>query len=46
MIGLICAFFNECTFCSPSTEEMNSICPNYGGEFIRRPKKPQNVCSL
>lgn len=37
---------HECTFCSPCTEEMNHICPNCGGELVRRPMKPQTVCSL
>jgi len=33
----ICTF--ECTFCAGCTEEMNSVCPNCGGELVRRPKK-------
>ncbi|WP_274307069.1 DUF1272 domain-containing protein [Solibacillus daqui] len=43
-LAYICV--HECTFCSPCTEEMNSICPNCGGELVRRPKKPQKVCTL
>jgi uncharacterized protein len=43
-VAYICV--HECTFCSPCTEEMNSICKNCGGELVRRPMKPQNVCSL
>jgi uncharacterized protein len=43
-LAYICV--HECTFCAPCTEEMNSICPNCGGELVRRPMKPQNVCSL
>jgi uncharacterized protein len=43
-IAYICV--HECTFCSPCTEEMNYVCPNCGGELVRRPMKPQNVCSL
>ena len=34
---------HECTFCKPCTEEMNNICPNCGGELVRRPGKQQNT---
>ncbi|MFD2444392.1 DUF1272 domain-containing protein [Bacillus sp. CGMCC 1.16607] len=37
---------HECTFCSPCSDEMNHICPNCGGELVRRPRKPENACSL
>lgn len=37
----ICTF--ECTFCEPCTEEMNNVCPNCGGELVRRPRKRKNV---
>ncbi|WP_074433044.1 DUF1272 domain-containing protein [Neobacillus dielmonensis] len=43
-LAYICVY--ECTFCGPCTEEMNRICPNCGGELVKRPSKPQNVCSL
>ena len=33
----ICSF--ECTFCLACTEEMDSICPNCGGELRRRPTR-------
>jgi hypothetical protein len=33
----ICSY--ECTFCSKCTEEMNALCPNCGGELVRRPRK-------
>lgn len=36
----ICVY--ECTFCSPCTEKMNYVCPNCGGELVKRPRKPQN----
>ncbi|WP_235715062.1 DUF1272 domain-containing protein [Halalkalibacter akibai] len=29
---------HECTFCEPCTEKMSHICPNCGGELVRRPK--------
>jgi uncharacterized protein len=32
----ICIY--ECSFCKACTEEMNSICPNCGGELVRRPR--------
>ncbi|MCM3767707.1 DUF1272 domain-containing protein [Neobacillus niacini] len=37
----ICVY--ECTFCEPCTETMEHICPNCGGELVRRPRKPQKV---
>ena len=33
----ICVY--ECTFCAPCTEERQNVCPNCGGELVRRPKK-------
>jgi uncharacterized protein len=33
----ICAY--ECTFCPKCAEEMNALCPNCGGELVRRPRK-------
>jgi hypothetical protein len=33
----ICSF--ECTFCKSCTATMHGICPNCGGELIRRPKR-------
>jgi len=32
----ICSY--ECTFCHDCTASMNSICPNCGGELVRRPR--------
>ncbi|HLM32508.1 MAG TPA: DUF1272 domain-containing protein [Gaiellaceae bacterium] len=34
----ICTF--ECTFCSPCTASMDAVCPNCGGELVRRPRPP------
>jgi len=35
----ICTF--ECTFCAPCTEETyNHICPNCGGDLVKRPTRP------
>ncbi|MGZ4107892.1 MAG: DUF1272 domain-containing protein [Tumebacillaceae bacterium] len=40
----ICVF--ECTFCAPCTEGMDHVCPNCGGELVKRPKSPKKVCTL
>jgi uncharacterized protein len=34
--AFICAF--ECTFCSACAAKMNNLCPNCGGELVRRPR--------
>jgi hypothetical protein len=33
----ICTY--ECSFCRECTEAMSAVCPNCGGELVRRPKK-------
>nr|WP_240517703.1 DUF1272 domain-containing protein [Bacillus pseudomycoides] len=33
----ICTY--ECTFYAPYTEKTNQVCPNCGGELVRRPRK-------
>jgi hypothetical protein len=33
----ICTF--ECTFCEPCSQAMQYVCPNCGGELVRRPRK-------
>lgn len=35
--AFICSF--ECTFCGTCTEAMDNICPNCGGELVRRPRR-------
>jgi hypothetical protein len=35
----ICTF--ECTFCTSCTKEMAAVCPNCGGELVRRPRPSQ-----
>ncbi len=38
-LARICSF--ECTFCQSCTEEkFKGICPNCGGELLRRPIRP------
>jgi uncharacterized protein len=32
----ICVF--ECTFCGDCAEALDTICPNCGGELVRRPR--------
>jgi hypothetical protein len=35
----ICSF--ECTFCAPCAEvSLHGVCPNCGGELVRRPVRP------
>lgn len=36
--AFICVF--ECTFCADCTEAMQRVCPNCGGELVRRPRPP------
>jgi uncharacterized protein len=31
----ICSY--ECTFCSSCADELGAVCPNCGGELVRRP---------
>ena len=33
----ICSY--ECSFCGDCTAEMGAICPNCGGELLRRPRR-------
>jgi hypothetical protein len=35
----ICTY--ECTFCRECTEAMVAVCPNCGGELVRRPRKKE-----
>lgn len=35
--AFICSF--ECTFCEPCADETNRVCPNCGGELVRRPRR-------
>lgn len=35
--AFICSF--ECTFCQDCTHELAHVCPNCGGELIRRPRR-------
>ena len=33
----ICSY--ECTFCASCGDELQHVCPNCGGELLRRPKR-------
>jgi uncharacterized protein len=35
--AVICSY--ECTFCTACGAEMEHVCPNCGGEVMRRPKR-------
>jgi hypothetical protein len=39
--GRMCSY--ECTFCPECAEEMNSVCPNCGGELVRRPRRANKI---
>ena len=40
--AMICTF--ECTFCSGcATDVYKNICPNCGGNFEKRPKRPEHL---
>jgi hypothetical protein len=38
--AVICSY--ECTFCKLCGEELAHICPNCGGELVRRPRRPED----
>jgi hypothetical protein len=31
----------ECTFCALCADETGHVCPNCGGELVRRPRRPR-----
>jgi hypothetical protein len=35
----ICSY--ECTYCESCVEQMNAVCPNCGGELVRRPRRAE-----
>ncbi len=36
-VAYICS--HECTFCEDCTKQMSKVCPNCGGELVRRPRR-------
>jgi hypothetical protein len=37
--AMICSY--ECTFCPACSTAMKNICPNCGGELVKRPRRQQ-----
>jgi uncharacterized protein len=40
----ICSY--ECTFCPACAEALQTVCPNCGGELVRRPRRKVAVVVL
>lgn len=36
-IAYVCSY--ECTYCEECTIKLENICPNCGGELVRRPRR-------
>lgn len=36
-VAYVCS--HECTFCAACAREMQGVCPNCGGELVRRPTR-------
>lgn len=43
-VAYICSY--EVTFCAKCTEAMAAICPNCGGELVRRPRRSLGAIRL
>ena len=43
-LAYICSF--ECTFCDPCTRAMSNVCPNCGGELVKRPTRVRKVSDV
>lgn len=39
----ICSY--ECTFCVDCAEQFTAVCPNCGGELVRRPRRKRDGVS-
>jgi len=40
--AVICTF--ECTFCTTCSEDiLKNVCPNCGGNFVKRPIRPKHL---
>jgi uncharacterized protein len=39
----ICSY--ECTFCATCANALNGICPNCGGELVRRPRRVRKAAT-
>jgi hypothetical protein len=40
----VCSY--ECTFCVRCTDELQSVCPNCGGELVRRPRRTTGATAV
>ena len=38
--AFVCSY--ECTFCPACTRKLEGVCPNCGGELVRRPRRDGN----
>ena len=38
--AFICSY--ECTFCGGCNAELEAVCPNCGGELVRRPRRSES----
>ena len=43
VVAYICSY--ECTYCANCAEQINAICPNCGGELVRRPRRQERFGS-
>jgi len=42
-VAYICSF--ECTYCANCAEQVNAVCPNCGGQLVRRPRRQDGSTS-
>ena len=43
-LAFICSF--ECTFCESCAHGMNDVCPNCGGDLVKRPTRVRKVSDV
>jgi hypothetical protein len=36
-VAFVCSY--ECTFCQACVDDLEAVCPNCGGELVRRPRR-------
>ena len=36
-VAYVCSY--ECTYCEDCTTSMSNVCPNCGGELVKRPRR-------
>jgi hypothetical protein len=42
--AMICSY--ECTFCPSCSDAMDAVCPNCGGELVRRPRRTTGAAQI